>query len=67
MDDDEGCGGLWAVDVTVGEASITLQSHTILTPELLDTYLARMTRQAAAGEYLRCLGMETIVRAREED
>lgn len=40
------CPG-WTVDVTVGEASITLHGHALLTPEVLDTMLARLSATAS--------------------
>ena len=56
MDDDTtdgACCSGWTLDVTHGGTNITLHGHALLTPEVLDTLLARLTRAAVAGDLVR--------------
>lgn len=56
---DDCCGG-FTVDITVGEANITLHTHGTLTPELLDTFLTRMTNRAATADVARTQALCTL-------
>lgn len=61
MDDDQdGCCPGSTIDVTVGEASAQLHTHALMTPELLDTMLARMTKWATWADTARTKGQHII-------
>ena len=62
---DDCCPGS-TIDVTVGDANITLHTHALLTPELLDTMLARMTARATAAEGVLLRIHDTIRRDQED-
>lgn len=65
-DDDTECCGGFTLDVTVGEATITLHTHGMVTPETLDTFLARITWRATAAEASRFKTIHAAVTAADK-
>lgn len=56
--DDDGDTGIpccpgWTLDVTSGHVTISLHGHALLTPELADTFLTRITRHAVHADTAR--------------
>lgn len=49
---DDCCSG-WTLDVSVSEVTIVLHGHSLLTPELMEHYLDRVTTRATGADVAR--------------
>lgn len=56
----------WDIDVTVGEVNIALHGHALLTPELLDSFLTRITARATGADVARTRALHAMFAADQE-